>query len=574
MATISLLETIKLAGVNLTSSTVYLPTTLLLVSLYALYQWLLPKPLPGIPFDPQAAKSLWGDVPDLMRDPEGLNIWAGKQLEKLRAPLCQALMGPLSKPLILLADFGEARDILVGRTDFDRSSYISDRFPLLGGFHLLMKTGNAWRTSRLWLQDLMTPHFLNNVAGPAIYSELVQLLELWESKTRLAAGRPFSVGADLKYVTIDVMLAFMFGGDFEDSAHSRQIQYLAQLDNSKLGFGEHNEVIFPRVPLHPFIEGVCEVAEVITGIYTTPWSPKYISWWMRYMSRYKRLFVAKDRFIRICIHNAVRRLRKDEVKTGMDHMVMREERAALKMGRQPTFGSQMMIDEVYGELIAGEHTTSAALVWTFKFLTDYPEVQAKLRDELHAVHTRATEEKRFPSISEIIDARVPYLEAVVEETLRLRAAFLIPRDAVRDTELLGHRIPKGTVVILVCQGPDFSSPSFPVDNVEHHLKPRATTQVPGIGTKDLRDFDPERWLVGKDTGEVAFDGASHPQLAFGLGPRACWGRKLALLEMRIAVSMLLWKFDFLEVPQSLGGHAGTYDISYRANQDFVRLRVR
>lgn len=198
-------------------------------------------------------------------------------------------------------------------------------------------------------------------------------------------------------------------------------------------------------------------------------------------------------------------------------------------------------------------------------MTDYPQVQTRLREELQAAFGGVTEGNQLPSLSEIINSNIPYLDAVIEETLRLRAAFLVPRDAVRDTELLGHSIPKNTVVLLVTQGPDFSSSSCYAD--------KAIMEVPGIGSKDLGSFDPERWLVTKDTG-IAFDGSTHPQLAFGLGPRACWGRRLALLEMRIAISLLLWKFDFLEIPQSLSSHLGVYDISYRAQQDFVRLSVR
>lgn len=336
----------RLSSTNLAPGTVGILATLILASLLGCYEWLLPKPLRGIPFNPEGGKSLWGDVPDLLRDPEGLNIWAGKQLEKLKAPLCQVFMGPLSKPIVLLADFGEARDILVGRTDFDRSSYITNRFPLFGGFHLRMKTGDAWKHSRQWLRDLMTPHFLNGVTAPAIYSEFIQLMQVWETKARLAHGKPFRISSDLKYVTIDVMLAFMFGADFQNPAHRTQIQQLARLDPSKLVFGKHDEIIFPKVPIDHFIEGICEVGEVTTQIYATPWPPRLVSWWTRHMSQYKKFFDVKDSFIRTCIQRAVQRLQDDNVETGVDHMVLREKKLALKLGQQPKFGTQRMIDEV------------------------------------------------------------------------------------------------------------------------------------------------------------------------------------------------------------------------------------
>jgi cytochrome P450 len=197
-------------------------------------------------------------------------------------------------------------------------------------------------------------------------------------------------------------------------------------------------------------------------------------------------------------------------------------------------------------------------------------VQARLRDELQTVCTAAVQENRFPTAAEIINAKTPYLEAVLEETLRLRAAFLIPRDAVRDTELLGHRIPKGTVVLLVCQGPDFSS--SPSSHQSGNAKP--ARQYPGYGSEDLEAFDPGRWLVQNNSGELEFDGSTYPQLAFGLGIRACWGRRLAHLEMRIMTAVLTWKFDLLEVPEALATHDATYDISYRAKQGFLQLRSR
>jgi len=165
-----------------------------------------------------------------------------------------------------------------------------------------------------------------------------------------------------------------------------------------------------------------------------------------------------------------------------------------------------------------------------------------------------------------MSAKLPYLEAVIEETLRLRAAFLIARDAIRDTELLGHKIPKGTVCLLICQD---------VDQLSYQTSKsgKPERQYPGTGNPNLDIFDPERWLARKN-GEIRFDGASNSQLAFGLGVRACWGRKLAELEMKIMTAMVTWSFDILAVPEALSGHDGVYDFSYRANRGFLQLRKR
>jgi hypothetical protein len=38
--------------------------------------------------------------------------------------------------------------------------------------------------------------------------------------------------------------------------------------------------------------------------------------------------------------------------------------------------------------------------------------------------------------------------------------------------------------------------------------------------------------------------------------------------------MLVWSFDFLAVPEALSTHKALYDITYRAKQGFVNLRIR
>ena len=198
-------------------------------------------------------------------------------------------------------------------------------------------------------------------------------------------------------------------------------------------------------------------------------------------------------------------------------------------------------------------------------------MQAKLRDEVQTVCAEAAKNHRLPTAEEIVGSlkKLPYLRAVIEETLRLRQAMLVPRDATRDTELLGCPIPKGTSLLLVCQGPDPSTLQT-VDGKPVH----APREYPGNGSKDMQMFDPERWLVRKDNGEVEFDGTTYPQLAFGGGVRGCWGRKLADLEMQIVTAMLVWKFDLLGVPNALASHKATYDISYRANKGYLNVRSR
>lgn len=91
------------------------------------------------------------------------------------------------------------------------------------------------------------------------------------------------------------------------------------------------------------------------------------------------------------------------------------------------------------------------------------QTQARLRRELRAAHSAAAGEHRLPTIDEILDTQVPYLEAVMDETIR--CSHIVPitaREALADTAVLGHAIPKGTHVYLVSNGPRFLEPALGV----------------------------------------------------------------------------------------------------------------
>jgi cytochrome P450 len=178
------------------------------------------------------------------------------------------------------------------------------------------------------------------------------------------------------------------------------------------------------------------------------------------------------------------------------------------------------------------------------------------------------------ALAELSKARSPYLEAVLEEALRLHATS-VARQTIRDTELMGYHIPKDTNVIVIANGPGFHAPSFAVD--ASRRSPTAKAENGWAETGDMKAFDPERWLVRKEgasDNEVEFDANAAPQIAFGMGPRSCWGRRLAYLELRLVVALVVWNFDLLEVPQALADPKASYGIVHRADQCCLRLKSR
>ena len=319
------------------------------VVLYAVYQWLLPKPIPGIAHNPESAKSLLGDAPDMIREVSvtgEFRVWCAKQVQKMNSPLCQVFVRPFSKPWILLADFRESRDILMRRKEFDKSSFLSDSMACMGAFHGIYKTGDKFKANRQLIQDLMTTTFLNNHVGPAIYSKALEVMKLFEIKMNLANGRPFSVKKDFEYASLDVMLEFAFGKNWAYTAMGPQVELLSKMRASEVKAGGVDQAVeYPLVPIVDFLESVYAAPELVEKTINAI-MPKLQLWWWSKQSWYKKIFDEKERVMREQVAISLKNYRAGSVETALEHMLMREEARAEKQGRQPDFESAVFRDEV------------------------------------------------------------------------------------------------------------------------------------------------------------------------------------------------------------------------------------
>lgn len=222
-------------------------------------------------------------------------------------------------------------------------------------------------------------------------------------------------------------------------------------------------------------------------------------------------------------------------------------------------------------MFAGHETTSTTICWALKFLADQPGAQTKLRRALQNSFGAATSEGRNPSIHEITGKHIPYLDATMEEILRCAGtAPVVDRQALVDTEILGHRIPKGTILTCLVTGPSMLSPGFPIAEGLRSPTSQATRKDGrdrAWDPEDMAVFEPDRWIV-----RDAFDAAAGPQLAFGLGTRGCYGKRLVYVEMRILLTLILWNFELLSCPARLSGYRSILVTTNEPRQCYVRLR--
>ncbi|KAI9146951.1 Cytochrome P450 monooxygenase TRI13 [Paramyrothecium foliicola] len=544
------------------------------ILLYYLYRYLLPKPIPGIPYNLEASKSLLGDIPRIQKE-AGNNIFEPSSSHS--AP-----------PTVVVTDFREGQDILMRRKEFERSDF---SIAILSGeapkFHISLKTGPEWKAHRRLLQDLMNPKFLHEAAAPNIYKSAIRLLSLWKMKAQIARGRPFNAELDIFYAALDAVFDFGFGDAVEMRALTPQIENVARLDAAYLQASSNDvdekALEFPCAPVDPSFEAMLKAVDNITPIASSGF-PSIAWWFIGWKPSVRKNRALIDKFLKDQLTKAAERVNvegayasDDHVRSAVELMMQREATSAKKEGRESVFWNRAMRDETFGFIVAGHDTTSTTLCWGVKFLSDNRISQRKLRKILREAHSVAVAESRAPSHAEIIQSSIPYLDAVVEEMLRLaHTAPVQDRQATEDTVVLGHRIPKGTTILVPNMGASFTEPAFEIP--EDIRSASCQTAARERGTRawnhdGMNEFRPERWLVGKPEGRDEFDLAAGPTLPFGLGLRGCFGRKLAYMELKLLTTLIVWTFELLPCPEGLSSYEAVEGLTRKPTQCYVSLKI-
>jgi cytochrome P450 len=158
-------------------------------------------------------------------------------------------------------------------------------------------------------------------------------------------------------------------------------------------------------------------------------------------------------------------------------------------------GSEMsdaeLRDQLMTLLLAGHETTATGLAWTFDLLLHHPQAHRRLLAELEAGETE-------------------YLDAVVEESLRIRPVVPITGRLLHEPSTLGgYELDSGTIVLVAIYMAHTNSDTF--------AEPFA--------------FRPERFL---DEGPETYS-----WVPFGGGTRRCIGAAFAQMEMRIVLRTVL-----------------------------------
>ncbi|OAL00812.1 cytochrome P450, partial [Phaeosphaeriaceae sp. SRC1lsM3a] len=546
---------------------------------YLFYEWLLPKPYPGIPYDKQAARRLLGDGPEMIREvglTREVHIWLLKKVNEIQEPLCQQVfVQPFAKPWIILSDAVEAQNIMTRRPEFERSDFDRTSLSALDGFHSRHHMGDVWKRTRAWLSDILSPQFLNETVSPVLYESSLLLIDYWDAKVGLARDLPFDANDDLDHFALDGMMSFVFDEDYRHVGLIPQNKATKALDPASVKMGRNGEAKFPHPELNKFAAAMYGTVDTINATTETFW-PALGQYYVRRRPAFHRAIAMRRQVIEQQVQAALKRWQATgKPKTAIEYMLSREKKWAEKQGRTPDYTNTVLRDEVGGQFLAGYHTSSSTLSWIFIHLTRAQNVQTKLRSAVHAAFSTAHAEERAPTHAEMLKTRVPYADAVIDEVLRLHATVM-SRMALKDTQIFGKHIPKGATVWMMCNGPGFHQPSYQESIEKRGPSTETDFSKDWDESRDMFTFEPERWLRpkqgAKDEEDVEFNANAAPQAAFGLGLRGCWGRKLAYIELRMLLALVVWHFDLLPVPSALNNATATWSVIHRSDACYLRMR--
>lgn len=371
-------------------------------------------------------------------------------------------------------------------------------------------------------------------------------------------------------MTFDIVKAAAFG---EGDAQSMTQLHMGIVQETKGGGIDDMDTIFkfPAYPPNDILVSHNLHQEAVGASLTSP-SPALYHKINNRKFKMQEAYGTRHRMVQQQIKLALKRLEGgDTVKSALDYMIKREVNAATKAGRQPVLDSPYMQDELYGYIGAGHETTSTSFQWAVKHLSGHPRVQQELRQSLRAAYVDAAAQHRQPTVTEITKIQVPYLDAVIEESLRLSGPITaVVRQAQVETTILGHRVPKGVEVLIPLRGPSITQAPFTIDESLRSDSSRSHSHIHGSWNDDPEAFIPERWLKYEgDT--VAFDSQAGPFLAFSSGTRGCFGRRLAYLQLRVLVVLLLWNLELGLLPEELQSFDAVDGLMTKPAKCYVRI---
>ncbi|KAL8905085.1 MAG: hypothetical protein Q9207_002859 [Kuettlingeria erythrocarpa] len=201
-------------------------------------------------------------------------------------------------------------------------------------------------------------------------------------------------------------------------------------------------------------------------------------------------------------------------------------------GIDPVF-KEVAINQMKLFLFSGHDTTSSTVCYTLYLLTVYPKALSRLRKEHDSIlGPGPSQASRRISQDPYLINKLPFTAAVIKESMRLFPAASTTRSGEPGFTITDPR----------------SGLHYPADPATLiWLVSHACQRDPALWPR-ADDFLPERWLAREGEELSPPKGAWRP---FEHGPRACIGKELSMIELKIVLCLVARRFDISSVYEEL-----------------------
>ncbi len=379
-------------------------------------------------------------------------------------------LGPLRIYLLTHPEY--IRQVLVDTKNIYIKSPFYQKIKYLVGNGLLTSEGDFWKRQRKLAQPAFHHEHLAKLSDTMVQNTEDFALK-WKENL---AKNPIDIFSEMTHLTLNIVLETLFGTSLRESLS--EIQEAMQI----------------------FLED---------GVYRTL-SPLPIP--LKIPTPRNRKVLKAKKLLDEIVYRIIQE-RRQEKSERSDLLSM-----FLKVRDEET-GQGMTDEQLHNEImtifLAGHETTATALSWTWYLLDQNPQVLEKLRQELQTILGGHS-----PTLADF--PKLVYTRMVLEEVMRLYPPiWAISRTATQEDVIDGHRIPKGSMVMLGI---------YPM---HHH--PRYW--------ENPEKFDPERFQ-----GDAIHKEKKYIYFPFGGGSRTCIGNNFAMMEGVFVLAILAQKFRLELIP--------------------------
>ncbi|KAJ0407067.1 hypothetical protein P43SY_005340 [Pythium insidiosum] len=400
-------------------------------------------------------------------------------------------------PMVVLATVETVEDVL--KTQFDRfgKGYdFAEALRDLFGFGIFVTDGAKWHHQRKTASHLFSMQMMRDIMDHVMVEHTERLCDIVSDAA--TQGRELDMKHLLELYTTDVFCKIGFGVDLD----------FMRKDNHEFfeRFGRVNSNLLYRNELPTWYWKLKQLLNI--GI----------------EKQQKEDIAYLDKFIYKIIEDSIQRKHTQpstDSKKDVITLFLENPGSKLEGGSGEDYDVREIRDMAMAFISAGRDTTAYAMAWFVIMMSQYPEVQERIRQELWEKIPDLMEGKiKAPNKEQTAD--LTYLEATIKENLRLNAVLpLNTRTALEDVTLCdGTFLRAGTMVLL---------PAYTLSRLTNVWGPDAT------------EFKPERW-IDATTGKL-IPVSPFKFLTFSAGPRICLGRQFSIMEMKIALAGLLSKFE-------------------------------